>query len=243
MTDQGHNFIREIAEAYRALEAEPELQHKVQDYEGRHVRDGGTIARLETRIMELKNAQDELNTKLRSVEAERDDAGFRHLEAEDKVNNLIRTFQDVQATVGHTTAAVTGSGKDITVMMSAAEKAELEAFKAEQAFKAERDRLAEEARKAAEEAAKAQPMPELMQVQPESISEPIPFPTTETSFGQTIDQPQQGQSESHPTAQSEPTTIASNLEDASQSQPEPSPGKYSGKRYHDWSYYVPLQAW
>src|SRR6266568_4709619 len=178
MTDQGHNFIREIAEAYRALEAEPELQHKVQDYEGRHVRDGETIARLETRIMELKNAQDELNAKLRSVEAERDDAGFRHLEAEDKVNNLIRTFQDVQATVGHTTAAVTGSGKDVVVMMSTAEKVELEAFKAEQAFKAERDRLAAEARKTAEEVARAQPMPEPVQPQPEPTSEPIPFPST-----------------------------------------------------------------
>ncbi len=242
MTDQGHNFIREIAEAYRALEAEPELQHKVQDYEGRHVRDGETIARLETRIMELKNAQDELNAKLRSVEAERDDAGFRHLEAEDKVNNLIRTFQDVQATVGHTTAAVTGSGKDVVVMMSAAEKAELEAFKAEQAFKAERDRLAEEARKAAEEAAKAQPMPEPVQPQPEPVSEPIPFSVLE-----------QGQSESPPTVQLEATpspivsfeTVgeAAGASQASQSTSEPSSGKYSGKRYHDWAYYVPLQAW
>src|SRR6266568_7997208 len=238
MTDQGHNFIREIAEAYRALEAEPELQHKVQDYESRHVRDGEIIARLETRIMELKNAQDDLNAKLRSVEAERDDAGFRHLEAEDKVNNLIRTFQDVQATVGHTTAAVTGSGKDVVVMMTAAEKAELEAFKAEQAFKAERDRLAEEARKAAEEAAKAQPMPEPVQLQPEPASEPIPFPTAE-----------QGQSESPPIdANVAPVSMEAQTVDAGSvegptEQPNPSPGKYSGKRYYDWAYYVPLQAW
>src|SRR6266705_1019365 len=155
MTDQGHNFIREIAEAYRALEAEPGLQHQVRDFEARHIHDGDTIARLETRIMELKAQQDETLTKLRSVEAERDDAGFRQLEAEDKVANLVRAFQDVQTTVGHTTAAVTGSGKDITVMMSAAEKAELEAYKAEQASKA------------AEEAAKVQPIAEPVQPQPE----------------------------------------------------------------------------
>ncbi len=256
MTDQGHNFIREIAEAYRALEAEPGLQHQVRDFEARHIHDGDTIARLETRIMELKAQQDETLTKLRSVEAERDDAGFRQLEAEDKVANLVRAFQDVQTTVGHTTAAVTGSGKDITVMMSAAEKAELEAYKAEQAFKAERERLAEEARKAAEakaleaeriRLAEEAAMPKPVEPQPEAVSEPIPFPTTETSVGQTIAQPtEQGQSESPPTVDGAQVTQKDEITGVgpvATASSEPIPGKYSGKRYHDWAYYVPLNSW
>src|SRR6266702_2199703 len=246
MTDQGHNFIREIAEAYRALEAEPGLQHQVRDFEARHIHDGDTIARLETRIMELKAQQDETLTKLRSVEAERDDAGFRQLEAEDKVANLVRAFQDVQTTVGHTTAAVTGSGKDITVMMSAAEKAELEAYKAEQAFKAERDRLAEEARKAAEEAAKVQPIAEPVQPQPEP--EPTLPPIVDL---QSLRQPSpveasQGQSESPPTVDGAQVTQKDEITGVgpvATASSEPIPGKYSGKRYHDWAYYVPLNSW
>src|SRR6266436_9995513 len=162
MTEHEHNFIREIAEAYRALESEPDLKRQVHDFEGRHIRDGDTIARLETRIMELKAAQDETLAKLRSVEAERDEAGFRQLEAEDKVANLVHAFQGVQSTVGQTVAAVTGSGKDIAVMMSSQDKAELEAYKAEQVRKAEEEaKAAEQARLAAEaEKETAKPKPE-----------------------------------------------------------------------------------
>src|SRR5712671_1048528 len=174
MTEHGHNFIREIAEAYRALESEPDLKRQVHEFESRHIRDGETIARLETRIMELKAHEDELNTKLRSVEAERDEAGFRQLEAEDKVVNLVHAFQVVHSTIGQAVAAGTGSERDITVLMSPQEKAELESFKAEQTRKAE-----EAAHKAEEDARpKLEPVyPQAVPFVPEPVNEwfaPIP---------------------------------------------------------------------
>src|SRR5258707_5014471 len=168
------NFVHDLVAMAKAYDTLPGLEAENKRLKEQRVQDGDTIARLETRIMELKAQQDETNAKLRSVEAERDDAGFRQLEAEDKIANLVRSFNDVQSIVGHTTAAVTGSGKDITVMMSAAEKAELEAYKAEKAFIAERAFTVERERLAAEEAAKAQPMPESVQPQPEAIGQTAP---------------------------------------------------------------------
>lgn len=88
MTEHGHNFIREIAEAYRALEQEPALLHRIKELETAHVHDGERVARLEKRLMERAEEINELNAKLRSVEAERDDAGFRLLEAEDRVDAI-----------------------------------------------------------------------------------------------------------------------------------------------------------
>ncbi len=233
MTEHGHNFIREIAEAYRALEGEPALQQQVKDLQAANVIDGDTIARLETRIMQLKADQDETLAKLRSVEAERDEAGFRQLEAEDKVATLVRTFQTVHATVGQTVAHATGSGKDISVMISAAEQDEWEEHKAEQA---RRVRLAEqEAQWAAEEAAR--PKPEAV----------VDFPVAHTESP-----PVEGQSDTPPTqapisALSEGSMEASGGTGQSQESgapaPEPIHGKYFGKRYHDWNYYVPLASW
>jgi len=260
MTEHGHNFIREIAEAYRALESEPDLKRQVHEFESRHIRDGETIARLETRIMELKAHEDELNTKLRSVEAERDEAGFRQLEAEDKVVNLVHAFQVVHSTIGQAVAAGTGSERDITVLMSPQEKAELESFKAEQTRKAE-----EAAHKAEEDARpKLEPVyPQAVPFVPEPVNEwfaPIPegqpIGQTAPHWTEPVDiiagqgyQPVQGQSEPLPTpavpesglspsASSHPAPIAESVP-----QSEPYRGKYFGKRYAEWDYYVPLSSW
>jgi len=262
MTEHGHNFIREIAEAYRALESEPDLKRQVHDFEGRHIRDGDTIARLETRIMELKAHEDELNAKLRSVEAERDEAGFRQLEAEDKVATLVHTFQVVHSTVGQAVAAGTGSERDITVLMSPQEKAELESFKAEQLHKAEEaTRKAEQDRLAAEEAARPKPEPVYPQAVPsEAVGQAAPHWTEPVDIiaGQGY-QPVQGQSEPLPTpadpesglspsAPTQPVTTESVLQSEGDMTKAhygdiQSRGKYFGKRYAEWDYYVPLSSW
>jgi hypothetical protein len=92
MTEHGHNFIREIAEAYRALEAESGLHGQIELMAKERIRDGETIARLEMRVMELKTLLDDTQAIVRSVEAERDDAGFRLLESEDRLDAIRRAI-------------------------------------------------------------------------------------------------------------------------------------------------------
>src|SRR6266700_1262102 len=82
-------FLNSIAEAKRAFDAEPEHLQRIADLEQDQRRLGETVAARELRIHSLKQDNDALLQKLRSVEAERDDAGFRHLEADDKVQNLL----------------------------------------------------------------------------------------------------------------------------------------------------------
>src|SRR6266704_933346 len=81
-------FLNSIAEAKRAFDAEPEHLQRIADLEADQRRLGETVAARELRIHSLKQDNDALLGKLRSVEAERDDAGFRHLEADDKVQSL-----------------------------------------------------------------------------------------------------------------------------------------------------------
>jgi hypothetical protein len=83
------NFLTSISEAKRAYEAEPEYQRRIRDLERDKQRLGDTVAQRELRIHELKQTETDLLGKLRSVEAERDDAGFRLLEADDKVLGLL----------------------------------------------------------------------------------------------------------------------------------------------------------
>src|SRR6266705_4373711 len=82
-------FLNSIAEAKRAFDAEPEHLQRIADLEADQRRLGETVAARELRIHSLKQDNDALLGKLRSVEAERDDAGFRALEADDKVQNLL----------------------------------------------------------------------------------------------------------------------------------------------------------
>ncbi|SRR6266849_818549 len=82
-------FLNSIAEAKRAFDAEPEYQQRIRNLEDNHEEQLETIAKRELHILGLKQANEELMQKLRSVEAERDDAGFRALEADDKVQGLL----------------------------------------------------------------------------------------------------------------------------------------------------------
>lgn len=86
-------FLNSIVEATRALDAEPSYQSQIRDLENDKRRLGDTVAHRELRIHELKQVEETLTQKLRSVEAERDDAGFRALEEADKVQNLLVTLR------------------------------------------------------------------------------------------------------------------------------------------------------
>ena len=100
MTEHVQSFMREMAEAYRALEQEDGYKDRIASLEEQHLTDGDRIARLEQKLIDMKRAEDDLTSKLAEVCRERDDAGFRLLEAEDKLDGIKRSlgFQDAIAT-------------------------------------------------------------------------------------------------------------------------------------------------
>ncbi len=101
-------FLNSIAEAKRAFDAEPEHLQRIADLEADQRRLGDTIAARELRIHSLKQDNDALLGKLRSVEAERDDAGFRALEEADRVSNLLGTLRQFVGDGLKVISAVTG---------------------------------------------------------------------------------------------------------------------------------------
>ena len=94
------NVIRSITEASQALEREPGHLNRIKELEQQHIDDGARVARLEAKIIDMSALHDNLLAKLRSVEAERDDYGFRHMAAEDKANAVVRVLKDLQNVVG-----------------------------------------------------------------------------------------------------------------------------------------------
>ena len=122
-------------------------------------------------------------------------------------------------------------------MMSSQDKAELEVFKSEQV------RKAEEEAKAAEQARLDAAMPKPVELQPEPVPAVVDFPVATTATvpqaeGQSEPLPMEGSGQA-PSGTTQMDQPASPIDTRS----EPATGKYFGKRYHDWNYYVPLSAW
>src|SRR5579871_6078084 len=86
------NFVADLVEMAEATRKLPEIQAALEEAQRKSVEDGERIARLEMKLIDAHNEADALRTKLRSVEAERDDAGFRLLEAEDKIDAVFRAI-------------------------------------------------------------------------------------------------------------------------------------------------------
>src|SRR6266702_2949489 len=106
-------FLNSIAEAKRAFDAEPEHLQRIADLEQDQRRLGETVAARELRIHSLKQDNDSLLQKLRSVEAERDDAGFRAVQETDKVQNLLTLVHGVINDALKAVSAVEGIEKVI----------------------------------------------------------------------------------------------------------------------------------
>ena len=85
MTEQMANFFREMVDAAKAVEAQPELLAEIDRLRQANQEDGQRIAALEIKLQQRSQELEETNRKLREVESERDDAGFRLLEAEDRL--------------------------------------------------------------------------------------------------------------------------------------------------------------
>jgi hypothetical protein len=219
MTEHGHNFIREIAEAYRALEAEQGHLDTIARHEKQRVTDGETIARLEMRIMDLKAQQDETQAKLRSVEAERDEAGFRALEAEDRLDGIKRA-------IGMPEAIAKAKAEGIAEATPKAEpKLATQTANMEQALTGQGWH---------EIADQTQPVPEIVKSiedAGQSVADPI-APVSTPSM------------ESAPTQHSEYSASPSvGSSQTSEPKADGSLKPYHNKRYHDHPYYVSLQGW
>src|SRR6516225_1407422 len=85
MTEQMANFFREMVDAAKAVEAQPELIAEIERLKQANREDGERIAALEIKLQQRSQELEETNRKLKEVESERDDAGFRLLEAEDRL--------------------------------------------------------------------------------------------------------------------------------------------------------------
>lgn len=85
---QVHDILGAITQATSALEREPGYQSRIQELEKSLNGSQLHAQQLEISIGGYKNKIDELQSKVRSLEVERDDMGFRELEAQDKLDML-----------------------------------------------------------------------------------------------------------------------------------------------------------
>lgn len=147
MNSHGQNFMREMAEAYGALEREPEHLATINTLREASRIDGERIASLEIKLHQRNNEIVELERKLTEVSKERDDAGFRELEQIDKANALRDACENIISSLGETLGVVDGTDRIRTMRMTEVDR------KAYLAWRTERDnawKTAEEAKRAAE---------------------------------------------------------------------------------------------
>src|SRR6516165_1165611 len=88
MTEQMANFFREMVDAAKAVEAQPELLSEIDRLKQASQEDGQRIAALEIKLQQRSQELEETNRKLKEVESERDDAGFRLLETENQLADI-----------------------------------------------------------------------------------------------------------------------------------------------------------
>lgn len=83
------DLMKELQAGEEARAAVPALQSRIEDLSFQRDRAQKHNQGLEENIIDYKRAIDDLTSKVRSLEVERDDAGFRELEAQDKLNRLL----------------------------------------------------------------------------------------------------------------------------------------------------------
>jgi|ERR1700734_1572256 len=90
-----HEILNAITEAKTALDREPVLKSRITELEHNLDKSQRHAQELELKLMERNATIDALQSKCRSLEVERDDMGFRELEAQDKLDalrNVVKTF-------------------------------------------------------------------------------------------------------------------------------------------------------
>lgn len=100
MNDQAYSFFQFMADAKEAMEKNPQLEERHAQREEELQQATATIAGFKARVVDLQSTIEELTAKVRSLEVERDEAGFRELEVKESLEALLRTFRVVSGTVG-----------------------------------------------------------------------------------------------------------------------------------------------
>lgn len=90
-------FLTEIGEMNTQAQRVPGLEQSIRELQVEAERKRLAVEERETSILRLKSEMDTLNQKLRAVEVERDDYGFRKLEAEDRVAACTRSLKEILA--------------------------------------------------------------------------------------------------------------------------------------------------
>src|SRR6266576_986253 len=93
------NFVQDLVEMEKATETLPIVQHENETLKAELSQAKDTIAARETAIISYKQQIEDLHTKVRSLEVERDDASFRVLEAEDTAHSILTQARNAQATL------------------------------------------------------------------------------------------------------------------------------------------------
>jgi hypothetical protein len=98
------NFVHDLVEMAKAMETLPVIQNELNQSINKIDSLERTVQDRELAIVDYKRQIEELQTKVRSLEVERDDASFRALEKEDSLNQVVRFLsgirQDVDTTLG-----------------------------------------------------------------------------------------------------------------------------------------------
>lgn len=90
-----HEILSAITEAKVALDREPQLTSRILELERSLNQSQQHAQAIELKLLERNDTIDQLSSKVRSLEVERDDMGFRELEAQDKLDalrNVVNTF-------------------------------------------------------------------------------------------------------------------------------------------------------
>src|SRR6266403_1801705 len=83
------NFVHDLVAMAKAMEENPVLQEQIEALKAQLSQAQDHNAGLEVNIISYKQQIDDLQAKVRSLEVERDDASFRTMEVEDKLNTTL----------------------------------------------------------------------------------------------------------------------------------------------------------
>jgi len=95
-----HEILSAITEAKVALDREPQLTSRILELERSLNQSQQHAQAIELKLIDRNDTIDSLQSKVRSLEVERDDMGFRELEAEDKVERLLNAMRYAEQNLG-----------------------------------------------------------------------------------------------------------------------------------------------
>lgn len=90
------NFVHDLVEMAKAMETLPQVQDDLTRTQGVMIEQARTIQSREEAIIRYKAEIEALNSRIRSLEVERDDASFRVMEMEDKTHQVMGMLIDFE---------------------------------------------------------------------------------------------------------------------------------------------------